>query len=48
MAHVRAKFKYAAEIEHDVNARRFLEYIGRLYALEKKYEEESKQSKKGY
>ena len=41
MAHVRAKFKYAAEIEHDVNARRFLEYIGRLYALEKKYEEEN-------
>ena len=40
MAHVRAKFKYAAEIEHDVNARRFLEYIGRLYAL-KKYEEEN-------
>ena len=41
MAHVRAKFKYAAEIEHDVNARGFLEYIGRLYALEKKYEEEN-------
>ena len=41
MAHVRAKFKYAAEIEYDVNARRFLEYIGRLYALEKKYEEEN-------
>ena len=40
MAHVRAKFKYAAEIEHDVNARKFLEYIGRLYALERKYEEE--------
>ncbi len=40
MAHVRAKFKYAAEIEHDVNARKFLEYIGRLYALEKRYEEE--------
>ena len=39
MAHVRAKFKYAAEIEHDVNARRFLELIGRLYALEKRYEE---------
>ena len=38
---MRAKFKYAAEIEHDVNARRFLEYIGRLYALEKKYEEEN-------
>lgn len=37
MAHVRAKFKYAAEIEHDVNARKFLEYIGRLYALEKMY-----------
>ena len=37
MAHVRAKFKYAAEIEHDVNARKFLEYIGRLYALEKRY-----------
>jgi len=35
------EFKYAAEIEHDVNARRFLEYIGRLYALEKKYEEEN-------
>ena len=40
MAHVRAKFKYAAEIEHDVNARMFLEYIGRLYGLEKRYEEE--------
>ena len=40
MAHVRAKFKYAAEIEHDRYARRFLEYIGRLYALEKRYEEE--------
>lgn len=40
MAHVRAKFKYAAEIEHDVNAHKFLEYIGRLYALEKRYEEE--------
>lgn len=38
MAHVRAKFKYAAEIEHDLYARRFLEYIGRLYALEKRYE----------
>ena len=37
MAHVRAKFKYAAEIEHDANARKFLEYIGRLYALEKRY-----------
>ena len=37
MAHVRAKFKYAAEMEHDVNARKFLEYIGRLYALEKRY-----------
>ena len=37
MAHVRAKFKYATEIEHDVNARKFLEYIGRLYALEKRY-----------
>lgn len=37
MAHVRAKFKYAAEIEHDVNAKKFLEYIGRLYALEKRY-----------
>lgn len=37
MAHVRAKFKYAAEIEYDVNARRFLEYIGKLYALEKRY-----------
>ena len=40
MAHVRAKFKYAAEIEHDVNARMFLEYISRLYGLEKRYEEE--------
>ena len=39
MAHVRAKFKYAAEIEHDENARKFLEYIGRLYALEKRYME---------
>lgn len=37
MAHVRAKFKYAAGIEHDVNARKFLKYIGRLYALEKRY-----------
>ena len=37
MAHVRAKFKYAAEIEHDVNARKFLEYIGKLYALEQRY-----------
>ena len=37
MAHVRAKFKYAAEIEHDVNARKFLEYIGKFYALEKRY-----------
>lgn len=40
MAHMRAKFKYAAEIEHDPYALRFLEYIGRLYALEKRYEEE--------
>ena len=40
MAHVRAKFKYAAEIEHDRYARRFLECIGRLYALEKRYEDE--------
>ena len=40
LAHVRAKFKYAAEIEHDVNARKFLEYIGRLYALEKRYIEQ--------
>lgn len=40
MTHVRAKFKYAAEIEHDANAHRFLEYIGKLYALEKRYEEE--------
>lgn len=39
MAHVRAKFKYATEIEHDLYAYRFLEYIGRLYALEKKYED---------
>ena len=37
MAHVRAKFKYAAEIEHDVSSRKFLEYIGKLYALEKRY-----------
>lgn len=37
MAHVRAKFKYAAGIERDMNARKFLEYIGRLYALEKRY-----------
>lgn len=37
MAHVRAKFKYAAEIEHNSNALRFLEYIGKLYALEKRY-----------
>ena len=37
MAHVRAKFKYAADIEHDANALRFLEFIGRLYALEKRY-----------
>ena len=40
MAHVRAKFKYAAEIEHDENAGKFLEYIGKLYALERRYEEE--------
>ena len=40
MAHVRAKFKYAAGIEHDVNARKFLEYIGRLYAHEKRYMEQ--------
>ena len=39
MAHMRAKFKYAVEIEHDSYADRFLEYIGRLYALEKKYED---------
>ena len=39
MAHVRAKFKYAAEIEHDLYAYRFLEYIGKLYAPEKKYED---------
>ena len=37
MAHMRAKFKYAAEVEYDVNARKFLEYIGKLYALEKRY-----------
>ena len=37
MAHVRAKFKYAAEIEHDENAGKFLEYIGKLYALEKRH-----------
>ena len=40
MAHVRAKFKYAAEIERDLNARKFLEYIGKLYALERRYEDE--------
>ena len=40
MAHVRAKFKYAAEIERDVNARKFLEYIGKLYVLEGRYEDE--------
>ena len=36
MAHVRTKFKYAAEVERDVNARKFLEYIGKLYTLEKR------------
>lgn len=35
MTHVRVKFKYAAEIEHNVNARMFLEYIGRLYGFGK-------------
>ena len=37
MAHGRAKFKYAAEIEHDLNALRFLECFGKLYALEARY-----------
>lgn len=37
IAHVMVKFKYVAEIDHDVNARKFLEYIGKLYALEKRY-----------
>lgn len=36
MAHVRGKFN-AAEIDHDVNARKFHEYIGKFYALEKRY-----------
>lgn len=40
MVHVRVKFKYVTEIEHDLYAHRFLEYIGRLYVLEKRYEEE--------
>jgi transposase len=41
MAHGRAKFKYAAEIEHDVNARKFLECIGKLYAREAGYIEQN-------
>lgn len=39
MAHGRAKFKYAAEIEHDPNALRFLECFGMLYAQEAGYME---------
>lgn len=38
--HVMAKFKYATEIEHESYANRFLEYIGKLYALKKKCENE--------
>lgn len=38
MAHVRAKFKYAAEIEHDENASLFLTWFGRLYGMEETYE----------
>ena len=36
-AHGRAKFKYAAEIEHVLNALRFLECFGKLYAREARY-----------
>ena len=38
MAHVRAKFKYAAEIEHDGNAALFLTWFGKLYSMEETYE----------
>lgn len=38
MAHVRAKFKYAAEIEHDENAELFLNWFGKLYYMEEIYE----------
>lgn len=38
MAHVRAKFKYAAEIEHDENAALFLTWFGKLYYMEETYE----------
>ena len=38
MAHVRAKFKYAAEIEHDENAALFLNWFGKLYYMEEIYE----------
>lgn len=37
MAHIRAKFQYAAEIEHDESARFFLEKIGSLYKREDDY-----------
>ena len=37
MAHGRAKFKYAAEIEHDLNTLRFLKCFGKLYAREAGY-----------
>ena len=39
MAHVRAKFKYASEIEHDENAGQFLKWFERLYTMERHYEE---------
>lgn len=38
MAHVRAKFKYAAEIEHDENADLFITWFGKLYQMEETYE----------
>lgn len=38
MSYVRAKFKYAAGTGHDLYKYRCPGYIGKLYALEKKYE----------
>ena len=38
MAHVRAKFLYALEIEHDETARQFLKWIEQLYLKESYYE----------
>lgn len=40
MAHVRAKFKYAAEIEHDETAELFLNWFGKLYYMEETYEKQ--------